>query len=88
MNRLLRRARYEVVRTMPEAVLIRDLGPHDQFLTVTNAAEEVVEEMYAAETLKPGQRLFYYDSEGDVDEIVHEDGRFVGFYRLGRGRPH
>lgn len=63
----------------PGRVVIRDLGPWDQYKTVTNDAENVVEFLTEAEVLKPGDRLFCFDSSGQFDEILVEHGRFAGF---------
>ena len=75
------RANYEIVESecSPELVVIRDIGPWDQFWTITNATESVIEELYAQGKLEDGQMLLYYDSEGSLDELLHENGRFVGF---------
>jgi hypothetical protein len=62
-----------------EPLVIKDIGPWDKYLTVTNDAEAVVESLYATNDLHSGRRLFYYDSAGEKDEILHRDGRFVGF---------
>lgn len=77
-------ANYEFVAPLPlgvppGSVVLRDIGPHDQFKTITNAADEVVSELWRAGKLKNGQRLFYFDSMGDLDELVIEGGRFVDF---------
>jgi hypothetical protein len=71
-----RLARYELVREDDDGVLIRDLGPWDQHPTVTNAAEQVVAELLPK---LRGRRLYYFDSEGQLDELVIRDGRFAGF---------
>lgn len=60
-------------------LIIRDVGPWDQFLSVTNNAQQVVEELRVSGKLRVNQRLFYYDSEGQLDEILHKNGRFTGF---------
>ena len=52
------------------AVVIRDEGPHDVFPTVTNDVEWVVQQLRLDGALPPGKRLFYYDSESELDEIV------------------
>ncbi len=80
-----RRANYEIVERTPEKLVIYDVGPWNEYLTVTNAAEDVVDELIKSGTLKPDQRLFYYDSEGECDEILHKNGRFTGF-APGEGR--
>ncbi len=74
------RASYEVVEDRAgEPLVIRDVGPWDEHPSVTNAAEEVVEELFAAGKLPEGRRLFYFDSEGEQDELVHEGGVFKRF---------
>lgn len=65
-----------LVESNDEQLVIRDIGPHHLFRTITNDAEHVV--MNLASQLD-GRRLFYYDSDGQLGEICHEDGRFAGF---------
>jgi len=76
------RANYVVLEDKPNHMLILDLGPWDEYKTVTNAAETVVKEL--AEQLS-GRRLYYVDSDNQIDEIVHENGEFV---RFAPGGPH
>lgn len=64
---------------LSKALVIRDVGPWDKFMSVTNGAEEVVEELYASGHLYDGRRLLYYDSENQLDEIRHKNGKFTGF---------
>ena len=59
-------------------VVIRDLGPLAQFLSVTNAAEETVRELSGRPRLD-GRRLFYYDSNGKLNELKVKNGEFAGF---------
>ena len=68
--------KYRIESEDPEKVVIRDVGPWDAHQTVTNGVEQVVEEL--APMLR-GRKLFYWDSEGEYDEIVVEDGKFVRF---------
>lgn len=73
-------ANFEIVERRPDVLVIRDLGPWDQFQTVTNAAESVILSLQATGDLHVGQRLLYHDSEGELAELlVDEDGRFAGF---------
>ena len=59
-------------------VVLEDIGPWDKFLTITNGAEKVVAKMYLAGLGE--RRLFYYDSEGDLTELKHDNwGKFIGF---------
>jgi hypothetical protein len=84
----MRRANYAIVGELrdlrgdpfvPDALVIRDIGPWETFQSVTNAAEEVVEELVKAGKLPNGRRLLYYDSDNQLDEIVMENGQFKGF---------
>lgn len=71
---------YETVDVNDQRILIRDLGPWDQYPTVTNNAEAVVQELvdvYGKDLCR--RRLFYFDSEGDMDELLVKDGIFAGF---------
>lgn len=75
-----RAARYELHDDPGAPLLIRDLGPWDQHLTVTNDAENVVRSLVAEGRLPAGRRLLYYDSDGRLDEILVSDrGEFLGF---------
>jgi hypothetical protein len=60
-------------------LVIRDVGPWDQFPTVTNDAEDVVDRLVVEGQLPPGRRLFYIDSEGQMDQILVKEGKFAGF---------
>ncbi len=79
-------ARFEIIyeECTLATVTIRDLnGPK----SVTNDAEAVVRTLHFAglltcqAPLKPGPRgLFYYDTSGQLDEIIHDgQGKFMGF---------
>lgn len=74
-------ANYKVVEeeSTPEALVICDLGPWDKFKTVTNAAHHVVSELHSRGVLPNERKLFYYDSCGRKDEILHENGVFKDF---------
>ena len=72
------RAIYDIVEDIPEKPLvIRDIGWRDH-MSVTNDAEAVVEDLWNKGKLSD-RRLFYYDSAGDLDELVHIDGSFIRF---------
>jgi hypothetical protein len=75
----MRLANFEIVEQTPEAVTIRDIGPWDQYPTITNSAEEVVEVLSRELVIKNGQRLLYWDSENELTELLHKDGLFMGF---------
>ena len=77
----MRKANYTIEEDLEgRPLVIRDVGPWDAVPTVTNCAEAVVAELTQLGKLPTGRRLFYYDSEGSLDEIlVKEYGRFAGF---------
>lgn len=75
--RTIKDVNFEVIDDLPDMLLIKDLGPWDQFSTVTNAVEQVVTEL-AGRLGK--RRLCYIDSEGNTDEILVKDGQFAGFF--------
>lgn len=77
-------ANFEIIDANEHRLVIRDLGPWNQFPTITNDAEYVVEQI--AKTL--GERtLLYVDSEGTTDELVVRDGKFFGF-QCWKGRQY
>ena len=79
-------ARYHVLHATAAAVVTKDVGPWTRNPTVTNDAEHVVSELRArgefADDNPHGARtrLFYFDSEGNFDEIVMgPSGHFLAF---------
>jgi hypothetical protein len=73
---------YVIVENDPNKqapLVIRDVGPWDHYMTVTNDAERVVNELVHRHELPPGRRLLYYDSEGTLTEIVIDKGKFAYF---------
>ena len=73
---------YEIVEdsiTGEDPLIIKDVGPWNKFTSVTNNAERVVIDLFVSRKLMEGQRLLYYDTEGNLDEIVIKSGHVVGF---------
>lgn len=79
-----RHANFTFESETPECVTIRDNGPWDMYLTISNDAEWVVSRMIDA--IRPGQRLEYIDSDGDRDELLIVNGKFAGFGCIRRTR--
>lgn len=79
----MRSANWSVVEDKSDRVVLQDVGPWDKYPTITNDAEEVVRQI--APGLR-GRRLFYYDSEGRLDELVVKDGVFSGFRPGGKNK--
>jgi len=72
----MRCANYTIVADNEKELVIMDVGPWDQYPTITNSAEEVVEQL--AGRLN-GRRLMYYDSDNQLDQLLVKDERFAGF---------
>lgn len=69
-------ANYRLADETEHHIILQDIGPHDQYKTITNAAEWVVKQMVPR--LK-GRKLYYIDTENQVDELLIHDGIFAGF---------
>lgn len=70
-------AKYRIEERTSEMIVIRDVGR--DCMSVTNDAEAVVLELQRNGMLD-GRRLFYYDSEGQLDELEHDgNGVFRGY---------
>lgn len=70
------RAHYYVEKETEKSVVLVDVGTG---MSITNDAETVVREVQEKGILK-GRRLFYYDTMGSLDELLHDGkGVFVGF---------
>jgi len=77
-----RAANYRVTNETDKFITLVDLGPHDEYKTITNAAEWVVAQM--VDRLK-GRKLYYFDTQGNIDQILIHDGKFAGFVPGGPG---
>ena len=70
-------ANFELIEETGTHLLIRDVGPWSAHFTVTNDAEGVCRRL--APRLN-GRRLFYFDSLGELGELICTlDGKFVRF---------
>lgn len=70
------RANYRILKAEVDVIVIEDLGPWDKHLTITNDAEQVVKDLAIGLN---GRKLYYYDSDGMMDELLVKDGKFAGF---------
>ncbi len=80
-GRIMRHAEYTVDEVTEDRVVITDVGHLGDHPTITNDAKHVVERLILGGHLLPGRRLFYYDSDGALDELLVSwpSGRFAGF---------
>jgi len=60
-------------------IFIRDIGHNNGRKTVTNDAEYVVKLLYKEYEITDETRIFYDDSDGRIDELLHSGTRFTGF---------
>jgi hypothetical protein len=72
------KANYTVVDETPGRIILKDVGPWSEHPTITNAAETVVADLAAAGRLN-GRRLLYFDSEGELGELVYHEDKFSAF---------
>ena len=73
---------FQIVHQTEEYIYIVDVGAG--YWSVTNNAEKVLR--YLIEHHQLGsRRLIYRDSEGQIDEILHDNGRFLDFAPGHRG---
>jgi hypothetical protein len=70
-------AGYEAMTINDQFIYLEDTG-HNQFKTVTTDAEYVLAELHEKYGVG-GLRIFYKDSLGEIDEILHKNGVFTGF---------
>ena len=78
----MREAQYIIVQDdhlKEKPLVIKDIGPWNRHLTVTNDAENVVQRLERQGHLPVSRRLLYYDSEGELSEILVRDDFFAGF---------
>jgi hypothetical protein len=59
-------------------IFVRDIG-HVTGRSVTNDAEYIVGQLYLEFGITGDTRIFYGDSDGQIDELLHTGKRFRGF---------
>lgn len=59
-------------------IFVRDAG-RVTGRSVTNDAEYIVEQLYLDFDITDDTRIFYEDSEGQIDELLHSGKRFKDF---------
>jgi len=74
------KSNFTINRITPDVVELQDLGPWNQYQTITNDAEAVVAYLYQKEILTANDQIVYKDSNGEWTEIFHDGaGNFEGF---------
>lgn len=67
---------YTILRDTAEEILLHDVGPWEEYRTITSDIVAVV--AHLAPELR-GRRLLYYDSENELTLVLVQDGKFAGF---------
>jgi hypothetical protein len=76
---------YTITKVTDVCVILKDdFNPENPTKSVTNDAERVTAEV---NRLHPAKRIFYYDTEGALDELVHDKGKFIRFAPFDNIRP-
>jgi hypothetical protein len=70
------RAKFVVVKQTHEYTYIADVGK--TATSVTNNVEAIVK-FLSGNHILGSRRLFYRDSDGQIDEIIHDNGAFIRF---------
>jgi len=77
---------FEIVSKTDDVLYIVDLfDESNPTMTITNGAEEVVDQLLASGDLDGKRRLFYKDTEGAIDELLYDESGF-GDFRAGDPR--
>lgn len=75
---------YVPEESTPEILVIRDLD-NPACRSITNDAENVVEYLFKQGELRNDRRLYYYDTDGNKDELLHDgEGKFISYGFLPR----
>jgi hypothetical protein len=68
---------FTIEKETPDYIFIIDTG-HEHTSTVTNDAERVIATLHSDHALG-NRRVFYKDSEGQIDELQHSGAMFAVF---------
>jgi hypothetical protein len=68
-----------LVEATSSQVVFKDLGPWNQYKTITNDAEDFVEALHRDGMINENTRIFYYDSEDEKTELLHSNNKFTNF---------
>jgi len=73
------RAQFDVLKhEQGKLIFIRDIG-HMTGRSVTNDAEYVIGRLYLEYAIDDKTRIFYEDSYGEIDEILHDGNKLSEF---------
>jgi len=73
----IKRSNWTVEEVNDQHITLRDLGPWDEYMTITNDIESVIKDLSSSIA---GRRVFYYNNNEELNEVVIKNGEFSGFY--------
>lgn len=68
-----------MIITNTDYVLLEDKAIVANSMSITNDAEAVVEDLIAKGYVKPNTLIYYIDTDGRVDRLLHDGIKFTGF---------
>lgn len=75
------RSSFNVETISGNTITIRDMANSQGTMSVTNDAESVVEYIHDSykHVIPENMRILYWDTDDDLSELKHDNGRFIGF---------
>lgn len=73
------KAKFILIETNPEYILIEDQSNQFNSMSVTNDAENVIENLFTDYGLTEKQIVYYISTDGSVDILNHINKEFTGF---------
>jgi len=70
------RSNYRIIYEDEYKIILKDLGPHDIYPTITNDAENVIQDLEHEQKLK---LIYYMGSDGIKTRLITNDDKFIGF---------
>lgn len=71
--------KFHIAKETAEYVfIIDDYSPESPSVSVTNNPEDVLKALACGRTLE-SQRVFYMDTDGQIDELLHKKDEFTGY---------
>jgi len=72
-------AEYLIIKNAPEYVFILDTGGNAGKRTITNDADFVIQDLSDFIDNFQNKRVFYTDTDGRIDEMLHNGNQFTTF---------
>lgn len=70
---------YDVIEYTLDRVMLVDRCEEHGCMSITNAAEAVIDDLRERHMLEDNTRVYYKDTMGEVDELCHDGNQFTGF---------